>query len=101
MDHSGNKQIDNLIKEMQLKRNSHDDILFEWIPYDQFDDIKEISKDDFAIIHSAIWKDGPLYYSYDLSYNINFEYTRITDKNVVLKCLYNSQNITNGFLVEV
>ena len=48
---------------MQLKRNFHDDIIFEWIPYNQFDDIKEIRKGDFATIYSAIWKGGPLYYN--------------------------------------
>ncbi|CAB5389408.1 unnamed protein product [Rhizophagus irregularis] len=29
---------------MQLEINELDDTIFEWIPYDQFDDIKEISK---------------------------------------------------------
>ena len=60
--YSGNKEIDNLIQEMQLKRNSHDDIVFEWVPYNQLDNIEEISKGDFATVHSAIWKDGPLVY---------------------------------------
>jgi len=30
--YSGNKQIDNFI-QMQLRRSSHDGIVFEWIPY--------------------------------------------------------------------
>ena len=91
---SGNKQIDKFIQEMQLKRSSHGDIVFEWIPYNLLYDIKEISKGGFATIHSAIWKDGPLLY-------YNKEYTRVSNKEVVLKCLYNSQNITNEFLDEV
>src|ERR1051325_1038943 len=62
---SGNEKIDGLIQEMQLKRSSHDDIFFEWIPYNQFDNIEEISKGDFATIYSAIWKNGPLYYDYE------------------------------------
>src|SRR5204863_147845 len=66
---SRNKQIDNFIQEMQLKRSPHNDIVFGWIPYNQFDDIKEINKGDFATIHSAIWKDGPLlYYDRDMEY---------------------------------
>ena len=94
--YSGNKQIDNFIQKMQLKRRSHNDIVFEWIPYNQFNNIKEINKGDFATIHSAIWKDGPLlYYDHDMGY------TRKPHKIVVLKCLYNSQNITNEFLDEV
>ena len=81
---------------MQLKRSSHNDMVFEWIPYNQFNDIKEISKGDFATIHSAIWKDGPL------QYNKKEYYIReSSDKEVVLKYLYNSQNITNEFLDEV
>ena len=93
---------------MQLKRSSHNDIVFEWIPYNQLGDIKEISKGDFATIHSAIWKNGPLHCSIIINYNwrinknsIRFEYARKSDKKVVLKCLYNSQNITNEFLDEV
>jgi serine/threonine protein kinase len=92
---SGNKKIDNLTKEMQLKRRSHNDMVFEWIPYNQFNNIKQINKGDFSTIHSAIWKDGPLQYYEE-------EYIReSSDKEVVLKCLHNSQNNTNKFLDEV
>ena len=93
---SGNEKIDNLVQEMQLKIDKVDDIVFEWIPYNQFNNIKEINKGDYAIVYSAIWKDGPLYYDND-----NEEYTRMSDKKVALKCLYNSQNITSEFLNEV
>ncbi len=93
---SGNKQIDGLIREMHLKINNQYDIVFEWIPYNQFDNIDEISKGDYATIYSATWKNGPLYYNYD-----HKEYTRKSDKKVSLKCLHNSQKITNEFLNEV
>jgi hypothetical protein len=43
---SGNGRIDNLVQEMQLKINSKKDIVFEWILYNQFKDIKEIGKND-------------------------------------------------------
>ena len=92
--YNGDKKIDNFIKEMQLKRSSHNDIIFEWISYNQFNDMKEISKGDLITIYSAIWKDGPLCYS-------NKNYERESNKNVVLKYLHNSQNITNEFLDEV
>jgi hypothetical protein len=78
---------------MQLEINHYIDIIVEWIPYDQFNDIKELGKDEFTTIHLAIWKDGPLYY-------YNYKYTRKQNKKVNLK-LYNSQNITNEFLNEV
>src|SRR5436305_2180898 len=59
---SGNEKIDNFIQEMQLKINDRRDIVFEWIPYNQFSDIKEIGRGGFATVYSAIWKDGPLKY---------------------------------------
>ena len=96
--YSGNIKIDKLIQEMHLKINDESDIVFEWIPYNQFDDIEEISKGDFATIYSATWKDGPLHYD---DY-IHKKYTRKSDVKVSLKFLHQkSQNITNEFLNEV
>ena len=93
---SGNKKANNLIREMQLKIKNKDDIIFEWIPYNQFDNIEEINKGDFATVYSAIWKDGPLHYD-----DYDAEYSRNSDKKVALKCLHNSQNISSEFLNEV
>jgi len=93
---SGNEKIDNFIREMQLKINNHDDIIFEWIPYNQFNKIEEIDKDGFIIVYSAIWKDGPL------KYNTNErKYKRNLNTKVALKYLYDSENITDEFLNEV
>ena len=97
---SGNEKIDDFIQAMQLKIDDVDDIVFEWIPYNQFSDIKEIGRGGFATVYSAIWKDGPLQYDYKEKY----EYTRKLDYSnykVALKCLHNSQNITSEFLNEV
>ena len=96
---SGNKKIDDLIQEMQSKRSSHDDITFEWIPYNQLDNIEETSKGDFATVYSAVWKNGLL--TWNEYYK---EYTRKTKKlakPVALRCIHNSQIITNEFLNEV
>ena len=41
---SGNEKIDNFIQEMQLKINRYNDIVIEWIPYNQFSHIKEIGE---------------------------------------------------------
>ncbi|CAB5352775.1 unnamed protein product [Rhizophagus irregularis] len=90
---SGNIQIDNLIQDIQLNLNDPGDTIFEWIPYNQFNNIKEIGKGGFATIYSAIWNKGPL------SHN-KYEYIR-TPKQVALKQLYGSQNITIGFLNEI
>ncbi|CAB5388568.1 unnamed protein product [Rhizophagus irregularis] len=88
---SGNEKIDYFIQEMQLKINRPTDIVFEWIPFDQFSDIKEISKNNFAAVYLALWKDGPLYW------NI-VKYTRNANTTVALKRLYNSKNINNKIL---
>ncbi|EXX51179.1 Mkk2p [Rhizophagus irregularis DAOM 197198w] len=93
---SGNKKVDAFIQEMQLKINNIHDIIFEWIPYNHFNDIKKIDKGGFAVVYSAIWKDGPLSY-----YKIKNEWIRESNKKVALKCLNNSQNISDEFLNEV
>jgi hypothetical protein len=93
---SGNENMDNLIQEIQLKINYPEDIVLEWIPYNQFSDINEIKKSDFATEYSAIWKDGPL--NYDPN---KYEYTRSQNTKVDLKYLHDSQNITNELLNEV
>ena len=64
------------------------DIVFEWIPYNQLSDIKEIGRGGFATVYSEIWKDGLLDYD-----KVNEKYTRKSNYKVALKCLHNSQNI--------
>jgi hypothetical protein len=92
---SGNEIIDNLIQEMQLKIDTWNNMIFEWIPYSQFNNIKEISKDsNSATIYSALWKDGPLHWDQN-------QYRRHQDKEVTLKYLCGSQNVTNESLNEV
>ena len=72
-------------------------MVFEWIPYNQFSDIKEISRGGFATVYSAIWKGGPLeYYS-----SISEEYKRKSDYTISLKCLHNSSQNINEFLNKV
>jgi hypothetical protein len=61
---SGNEKIDEFIQEMQLENFSSHITLFEWIPYNQFSDIKQISKDNTTTLHSAVWINGLLKYSY-------------------------------------
>ena len=87
---SGNEKINNLIQKMQLKIDSYNDTVFEWIPYNQFIDIEKVGEDG---LYLATWEDGPL--DYDHSRN---KYIRNQNKKVSLGCLCNSQNITNEFL---
>jgi hypothetical protein len=61
---SGNEKVDNYIQETQLKIYTTNNIIVEWIPYNQFNNIKNIDKDSFSAVYSAIWKDGSLKYSF-------------------------------------
>jgi hypothetical protein len=90
---SGNERIDNFIQKAQLKINEYNNTVFEWIPYNEFIDIKEMEN---SKITSAIWKDGPLYYSIKRR-----KYERKLNEIVFLKYSCNSQNIINTFLNEV
>ncbi|GBC01702.1 hypothetical protein RclHR1_00430019 [Rhizophagus clarus] len=92
---SENEKIDNFIQEMQLSINRYGDIVFEWVPYDQFDKINDIESSDFGNLHLALWMDGPLHYN-----RVRKKYIRINDKRVTLKCLHDSRNSIDEFLNE-
>jgi hypothetical protein len=87
---SGNEKIDNFIQNIRFKFSNTS---FEWIPYCQFYEIKEIGKGGFSTVYSAIWKDGPLY--------LNDGCNRDANKKVALKSLDNSQNFIDELLNEV
>ncbi|RGB41543.1 kinase-like domain-containing protein [Rhizophagus diaphanus] len=88
---SGDKKIDDFIQKVQI--NEPGFIIFEWIPYDQFYDIKEIGKGGFATVCSAMWKDGPLRYDYK-----NKKWKRSVDDKIALKFLHNSKDLSNKFM---
>ena len=71
-------------------------MVLEWISYNQFNDIKEITKNElkneFASAYSAIWKDGPLECTNQGKW-IRTSSIRVT--------LYKSQNTIKEFLYEV
>ena len=75
---SENEKIDDLIQEMRLKIGGYNEA-FEWIPYHQFNKIREIGNGGFAITYSATWN----------------------KRKIALKCLNNSQNLLNELLNEV
>jgi len=97
---SGNEKIDDIIQEMHSRINKYDDIIFEWISYSQFKNIKQIGKNILksSILYSAIWKDGPLWYNRHINMG---EYIRSQNKKVALKYLHDLQNINDEFLNEV
>src|SRR5581483_8133382 len=92
---SGNKQIDSFIQERQLEVDYYNKLVFEWIPYNQFNDVKGLGKSDLTSIYSAVWRNGPLYYDY----HNKKEWKRESYKKVVLK--YFLQNLVDELLNEV
>src|ERR1051325_3275303 len=83
---SGNEQIDELIREVRLKVSKSSDVIFEWIPYNQFDDIKKVGEGGFAKVYSAMWRQKILIAESEEHIQV-FEEKKV---KVALKCLFNS-----------
>jgi hypothetical protein len=95
---SGNEKVDNFIQEMQLKIDNYDDKVVEWIPYDQFIDIKKMGKNKLVTFYSAKWKDGPLEYNNDTK---KYERNPSRVKAITLKYFHNIQDISEFLYYEV
>ena len=54
---SRNKDIDNCLKDFQLRANSYEKVI-EWIPFDKLNNIENIGKGGFGSVFSAFWLDG-------------------------------------------
>ena len=97
---SGNHDIDELIQGTQSKPENYNEVI-EWIEYDRFENIEYLAKGGFGTTYKATWKDGFIYY-WDSENN---QWKRENDYGeglpVALKCLHNSQDITDEFLREV
>ena len=89
---SGNEKMDSFIKEMKLKTDYYNNIEapIEWVPYNQFTNIKTIGKNGIITTYIAKWKDGPVQYDDNKK-----EWKREANITVTLKCFYNSQDITD------
>ena len=102
---SGNHDIDELIQGTQLKAKNYKEVL-EWIEYYRFENIEYLAKGGFGTTYKATWKDGYIEY-WDSEnnqwkrYKQNEEYKCGEGHPVALKCLHNSQDITDEFLREV
>ena len=80
-------------------RNQYgDSVLFlEWVPFDRFEDIKQIGEGGFAKVYSATWIDG------QSVVNVNGNWIKSYPKHmeVALKRLNGSQNLSAEYLNEV
>ena|SRR5688572_7972611 len=98
-----NKKISDLVQEMILSIDHNSDefgMMFEWIPYDQFSNIKEIGKGGFSTVYSAIWKDGLLFHN-KRDFFGGKHWQRKPNTRVALKWLHNSQNFIDKFINKV
>src|SRR5438876_7320566 len=103
---SGNSEIDHFIKDTiyNAKHTSNrfiykHPIFLEWVPFDRFEDIKQIGEGGFAKVYSAKWIDGQSkYYKQD---NGSWEKSEPEPVNVALKRLNGSQNMSAEYLNEV
>src|SRR5579859_5165103 len=59
---SGNYDIDELIKDTIYNAKSSRKFL-KWVPFDRFEDVKQIGEGGFAKVYSATWIDGRAYYT--------------------------------------
>ena len=93
---SGNEIIDNFIHQCQLLSSLPTHIL-EWIPFDQFENVKKLTEGGFSTIYTAGWTRGHLC-DYDENKK---EFTHFGPQHVVLKNLNSSSNPGKSFFDEV
>src|SRR5437660_9030012 len=90
---SGNEIINDFIRQCQTLSF----LPLEWIPFDQFEDVKYLTKGGFSSIYYATWTRGCIC-DYDENKN---EFIHNGSQKVVLKSLNNSSNPGKAFFNEV
>jgi hypothetical protein len=93
---SGNNDIDNLIQKCQLEALMPD-VIVEWIPYNNLQDIEYLTKGGFSEIYKATWIGG----SYDEWDSEKQQLKRFGTEVVILKKLENVENANQSWFEEV
>ena len=93
---SGNDDIDSLIQKCQMESLDPDGVI-EWIPYNNLQNIKYLTKGGCSEIYTADWINGR-YYEWD-SKNQRLE--RLGEHEVILKKLENVENANQHWFEEV
>ena len=106
---SGNSEIDNFIKNTIYNAKEHSyyintkryrcPLFLEWVPFDRFEDIKQIGEGGFAKVYSAKWIDGKA--RYIRQDDGSWKKWQFGPRNVALKRLNGSQNMSAEYLNEV
>src|SRR5688572_4936188 len=89
---SGNSEIDNFIKDTIYNAKQR---FLEWVPFDRFEDIKQIGEGGFAKVYFAIWIDGEAKYN---KVNGSWEKLEPEPMKVALKRLNGSENMSAEYL---
>ncbi|GBB94517.1 hypothetical protein RclHR1_02370017 [Rhizophagus clarus] len=92
---SGNDDIDNLIRKCQIETISPEKIV-EWIPYDNFQNVKYVNKSGCSEFYTADWIDG----CYDEWDSKEMKLKRLGDQEVILKKLENVKNAKKSWFEE-
>ena len=93
---SGNSDVDNLIQKCQTETISPDKIV-EWIPYNNLQNIKYLTKGGCSEIYTANWIDGS-YHEWDSKEQ---QLKRLGAQMVVLKRLENVESASRNWFEEV
>ena len=96
---SGNDKIDNLIQECQMKSLMPQKVV-EWIPYDNLQNIKYLTKGGCSEIYTANWIEGG-YEEWDSKEQQFIRVYPNSFQQVVLKRLENVKNANQSWLDEV
>ncbi|GET66190.1 kinase-like domain-containing protein [Rhizophagus irregularis DAOM 181602=DAOM 197198] len=100
---SGNNDIDKFIKDtIYSARNAkykHKLMFLEWVPFDRFEDVKQIGEGGFAKVYSATWINGEA--EYDKQDDGSWKKQESRSMEVALKRLNGSQNMSAEYLNEL
>src|SRR5207248_1139984 len=92
---SGNPDIDKFIKDTIFNAKQYNSRFLEWVPFDRFEDIKQIGEGGFAKVYSATWMDGIS------KFEGSWKKLKPEPLKVALKRLNGSQNMSAEYLNEV
>ncbi|POG65766.1 uncharacterized protein OCT59_017761 [Rhizophagus irregularis] len=96
---SGNNDVDKFIKDtIYDARNDTWYKFLEWVPFDRFEDVKEIGVGGFAKVYSATWIDGKAEYTRQ---DGEWKKTESQPIKVALKRLNGSENMSAVYLNEL
>ena len=93
---SGNNDIDNLIQICQTE-TTRPNVIVEWIPFNNLQNIKYFTKGGFSEIYTANWING----GYEELDPKEQQFKRIGSHNIVLKRLENVESANRSWFEEV